>query len=1055
MYQDKPAISTLMKQNASETLWHGLEFEKDGDIFIVHSEDVERIYGSVDNFIMSEDILDDEKVIIHFGTKRHSGRYPYGSGDNPYQHSSDFGARFDELKKAGATYTDPTTGRVYTGDQAVMRIMGLSSTEYRDMKSLIKDEKRIRDYETAKSMREHGATNVEIAKKLGYPGESSVRSLLNENSIANTYKARTTAETLKKYIDEYGIIDVGSGVEMNLGISKEKLREALLILKEDGYLEYTGRIPQVTNSGKMTTVKTICAPGTEHKEIFDTKNIHYINDIESHDGGETFDPKFVYPKSMDSNRLTINYAEDGGIKKDGLIEIRPGVQDLDLGGSNYAQVRILVDGTHYIKGMAVYSDDLPEGKDIRFNTNKTQGTPMTKVLKQIKDDPDNPFGSLIKTGVNDPDNPTVTKGGQSYYIDKKTGKKELSLINKRAEEGDWGEWADKLSSQFLSKQNEYLIKRQLDITKKDKRAELDEILAYTNPTVKKSMLMSFADDCDASAVHLKAAALPRQKYQVILPLTTIKDTEIYAPNYRDGETVALIRHPHGGIFEIPVLKVNNKQAEGQRLITKNPLDAVGISAKVAERLSGADFDGDTVMVIPCNSLHSNVRISTRDPLKDLVGYDPKDIYGTEERGKDSNGKPIYYNTKTGNRVQPMKNTQAEMGKVSNLITDMTLHGGATEAELARAVRHSMTVIDAEKHKLDWKQSEKDNDIDGLKRKYQQKENDKYGGASTLISKSKSNEDVPRRQGSPRINLKGKDYYDPSRPEGAYLWKTADDLDYQIAKVDRQSKQKDIPNATIRITKKGKTYVQMDGSDDWLPTNTKAKLEEGTRVRANVETKQRIQVSTKMAETDDARTLISKANTIQENLYADYANSLKYMANEARKTAATTKANEWNPTAAQTYKTEVDSLKTKLQTSQANAPKERQAQAIANSVVAAKKNANPDMTKKEIQKEGQRALAQARVQTGAKRTTIDISDKEWEAIQAGAVNKTTLEKILHYTDTGRIRQLATPDSMKTLSDAKISKIAQMKASGNYTNLEIAEAIGVSSTTVGRYLNGEMG
>ena len=50
-----------------------------------------------------------------------------------------------------------------------------------------------------------------------------------------------------------------------------------------------------------------------------------------------------------------------------------------------------------------------------------------------------------------------------------------------------------------------------------------------------------------------------------------------------------------------------------------------------------------------------------------------------------------------------------MGKISNLITDMTLLG-ASEDKLARAVRHSMVVIDDEKHHLDYKQSEKDNNI---------------------------------------------------------------------------------------------------------------------------------------------------------------------------------------------------------------------------------------------------------------------------------------------------------------------------------------------------------
>ena len=75
-----------------------------------------------------------------------------------------------------------------------------------------------------------------------------------------------------------------------------------------------------------------------------------------------------------------------------------------------------------------------------------------------------------------------------------------------------------------------------------------------------------------------------------------------------------------------------------------------------------------------------------------------------------------------------------MGRISNLITDMTLKD-ATEDELARAVRYSNTVIDAEKHHLDYKKSYSDNNIAELKEKYQGRytKTGKYSeGASTLI-----------------------------------------------------------------------------------------------------------------------------------------------------------------------------------------------------------------------------------------------------------------------------------------------------------------------------------
>ena len=619
-------------------------------------------------------------ILMHYGMPRRSGRYPWGSGDNPYQHSGDFLSRVDELKKTGLSETE------------IADTLGLTTTQLRIQKSLAKDERRALQVSTAKGLKEKGYSLNEIAKEMGFTNDSSVRSLLNENSEVRMNQSRKTAEFLKEQINKKGMLDVGTGVERELGISKEKLNEALYILELEGYPVYGGRISQVTNPGKKTTIKVVCPPNTEHKEIYNFDNISSLRDYVSHDDGETFDKRFVYPKSMDSKRLKIRYAEEGGVDKDGVIEIRRGVEDLSLGNSHYAQVRILVDNTHYMKGMAVYSDELPKGVDVVFNTNKKSGTPKEDVLKPIKNDPDNPFGSLIKDGINDPDSPVKERGGQSYYYDK-NGKKQLSLINKRAEEGDWGEWADKLPAQFLSKQSMTLIKKQLNLASSDKQAEFDEICSLTNPTVKKNLLKSFADDCDAAAIHLQAAALPRQKYQVILPLKTIKDNEVYAPNYNNGETVALIRFPHGGTFEIPILTVNNKQAEGRKVLGNTPSDAIGINKKVADRLSGADFDGDTVMVIPCNSSRSKVKITSTSQLKRLEGFDPKMDYATIKEGDN-------YCNSSGKKIKVMSNTQTEMGKISNLITDMTLKG-ATQEELARAVRHSMVVIDAEKHKLDY------------------------------------------------------------------------------------------------------------------------------------------------------------------------------------------------------------------------------------------------------------------------------------------------------------------------------------------------------------------
>lgn len=151
-----------------------------------------------------------DEMLMHYGTKRHSGRYPWGSGENPYQHSGDFLSRVEELKKSGFTFTDEN-GKIYTGESAIARSMGLTTTQLRVQLSLAKAERRSQEVATAKSLRERGYSLSEIAEKMGYANDSSVRSLLNESSEARMNQAQSTAEFLKQKIEEKGMIDVGTG----------------------------------------------------------------------------------------------------------------------------------------------------------------------------------------------------------------------------------------------------------------------------------------------------------------------------------------------------------------------------------------------------------------------------------------------------------------------------------------------------------------------------------------------------------------------------------------------------------------------------------------------------------------------------------------------------------------------------------------------------------------------------------------------------------------------------------------------------------------------------
>lgn len=893
--------------------------------------------------------LVEEDILMHYGVKRRSGRYPWGSGDNPYQHGGDFLARVEELQRLGKT------------EKQIADELHLSTTDLRMQVRVAKHERRALQADRARSLREDGKTLDEIASILGYANDSSVRALLNENTAANKNKAQATAEILKKELAEKGAIDVGTGVERQLGVSTGVLQEALFILETEGYNRYGVGVPQVNDPKKRTITPVISVPEIDQREVYQNLDlVKSVGDYHSTDGGESWD-KREYPASIDSSRVKILYGDEGGALKDGVIEIRRGVADLDLGDSHYAQVRILVDGTHYLKGMAMYSDDMPDCADIVFNTNKHTGTPKMDVLKKIQDDPDNPFGALIKAN------------GQSHYIDA-DGNEKLSAINKLKEEGDWDKMSKNLSSQFLSKQPIQLIKKQLDLTYADAADEFSEICSLNNPTVKRKLLLDFADECDSAAVHLKAAALPRQSTQVILPLNAMKETEIFAPNYRDGEKVVLIRYPHGGTFEIPELTVNNKNPTAISVLGKNIRDAVGINPKVAERLSGADFDGDQVVVIPTGG---RVKIQSTPALKDLKDFDPKTDYSTEG--------------KTGVRLLAKgAATQRQMGEISNLITDMTLKG-ATEPEIARAVKHSMVVIDAAKHKLDYRQSEKDNGIAELKKKYQgfDDETGHHGGASTLLSRRKQDVEVPERQGSGVIDpLTGKVVYKES----------------------------------------GRTYVD--------PRT-------GKTVAATTKVKRILAV-------DDVRSMSS--GTLQEEAYADYANKMKDLANKARLEYKATPTLKRSASAAKAFEPEVNRLMAALKVAQLNAPLEREAQRIANARVKAKVQANNITDKDEISKIRRAAISDARNSTGAsgKRTRITISDGEWTAIQSGAISDTTLSEILRYAEPKTVRERATPRRTTQLSDARISRIKAMANSG-HTNAEIAEALGISTSAVSKYLN----
>lgn len=907
-------------------------------------------------------------ILEHYGTKRHSGRYPWGSGDSPYQHSGDFLSRVEKFKAKGMS-----EGEILDAiNDTLPPEYKLGATEFRVAKTKAGHDRKASQWEDIQKLKKENPDMgwTEIGQKLGMP-ESTVRSMYQNGVGTKKDQAEKIAETLKKEVDKKGMIDISEGTNLTLGVSEGKLDEAVYILEaEHGYKRYGVGIKQPTNFRQQTNITVLAKPEYDQRYAYEHQgDIQSLGDYHSDDGGNSF-RQLQPPSSLSSDRVAVRYGDQGGLAKDGVMEIRRGVADLDLGNSHYAQVRIMVDNSHYLKGMAMYSDNMPDGVDIVFNTNKPSGTPKMKVFKEIKNDPGNPFGAAI------------TAEGQSTYIGK-DGKEHLSPINKLKWEGDWDDMSKSVSSQFLSKQPLPLIKKQLELTRADYKAEYDEIMHYTNPTVKKKMLLDFAEKCDGTAMTLKASAFPGQSTKVILPLDKIKETEAYCPTYENGTQLALIRYPHAGTFEIPIVTVNNKNASGKSNLG-NVKDAIGISSKVAERLSGADFDGDTVMAIP---MSDKVRINSTDPLPGLKNFDPKTSYAVPE------GNP------NNVRLMNKDEKQKEMGIISNLITDMTLRGATTE-DLERAVRHSMVVIDAEKHKLDYKRSEKENGIQELKQKYQIRVdddgNEKYGGASTLLSRRKQTVRIPERRGSVRID----------KDTGEYIYKES-----------------------------GRTFTDKKG---------KKRIAEDEVSRISLE--------------KDVRNLMSsKTGTPQEVEYANFSNYLKAMANQARKDYANMKGIQRDPAAAKKYAPEVESLKAKYEAVLANKPKERRAMIIANSrIKAIIEDRGLDYKdkddKKEIKKISSVEMQRARDQVGANssRTKIVFTDREWEAIQNHAISDSMLTKFLNSSDSTEIVKRAMPKAAATLSSAKKAKAKAMLA-GGYSYEEIAKACGVPKSTIYDALN----
>ena len=1030
------------------------------------------------------DIADD--YIMHIGVGpddnppgRGSGRYAKGSGKNPYQHGEDFFTREARIKAEHPGITRPE----------LADLMGIynkhhqpSTTEYdRIRKAAVQNRDNARRFE-AIDMFNQGLTRKEIGERLGV-ADTTIGNWIREGEDSKKLIPTRTSKLLKDYVDKNKYVDISVGTYTAFpGVTSGNFETAVAMLEAEGYHRHQVTIKSEA-TGKDLKYDCLIPPDytfgdlMEHK--FDIVNPAAALHVISPEGElSSLGIKGGKPTSIDVSRIQVDYDSP----KDGAIELRRGVDDISLGGKSYAQVRIAVDDSHYIKGMAYYRDDMPPGIDIIVCSNKKEGTPLLvkddpdakqvlKPMKTIKDkngnvigvDWDNPFGASISQK-------SEIMGTVHDYYDK-DGNLKRSAINVVKEEGDWDAYTKRISSQYWAKQPVETATRQLSLSVDQKKVDLESIRAIENPTVRKHFLAEFAEDCESAAVHLYAAPFKNQSTKVLLPCPELKDNEAYIPGLADGTKVALVRYPFAGSFESPLLTVRNTGSPAQKIAPLTSKDVCCLNKHRLDQLSGADCDGDVVTVIPVDD---TVKVNTMpDTLDGLKGFDTKSAF------------PKY----DGMKPMSHRTHGTEMGKTTNLIMDMFIKNAPIK-EIEPVVRHSMVVVDAEKHVLNWKASEQASHILELKHIYQDN-GDGHTGASTIITKAKSPKSVPERKEwrltknsidefgnkkydytdrtstTARLNLSdvvlssGKHVklsYD-SDERNFYTLSNERDPDTN-KRIKKYVNYDELPANLkgVRFNSDGRVYINKDkrtGKEFYLRTDEESGKSVRVYVTDNDITRKKekpVMVdSTKMEEATDAYELTSGGSKRNpgypiEAVAAKFANEMKDLARTARLEWARTPEQDYNPAAAKKYAKQVESVMANLAKAEASSPLERQARRMAANTLAIKKYENPGMTKEQRKKIEGQALTAARTRLNSTKKRIPISDEEYEAIKAGAFHKSTLRKILANTDADSLRAQATPRTKKALSNANRAAIKRLMAAGLVERSDIARMFGISESYV---------
>ena len=1070
-----------------------------------------------------------EEFIAHEGKAhdenppgRGSGRYPFGSGNRPHQHDWDLLSRIDKIKATNPGISNADIAKQlgfyktdrygheefdengeHKGDPGHLKIarsMAINNKDRDEYEEICWYDNHL-DPDTGKHY-----TNAKIATLMNLPNESTVRDKRTRGRNGNSEKFIKISEELKKECDAKGIIDVTKDVSNFLGCSEDNLNKALVTLQDQGYELKKLNYKNITNPMYEVNVTALCKPGEDTHLLFKQPErvmvltsveesikqrrdgeVDHDNDVESAALRRGIGPT----PQVSLDRIKIRYGDDPddpGVIRDGLIELRAvrdqngklvaACPDLSLGNARYGQVRIAVEGDRYIKGMAVYNEDLPEGCDIRVNSNKSMAKGIDGALKQLERNKD---GSIAKNMFGSAVIQTVQRDQNGNPIIGPDGKQLASAINFVGSynpanpmedahvEGRWAKWSKNLPAQFATDLPLAVTRKQLQLQSKIHDEQLQEIMSVNNPSVKRKLLIDYADQMDAAACDLKAAPIGGQKTRVLLPVPSLGDNECYCPGLEDGTSVAVARFPHQGKWETAILRVNNQNAEAKKMIGDGA-DAIGLNHNVHGILSGADSDGDTGIVIPMTRKNWKTgefdKVIDIENMPSLVGrvktddsggfkmvrisdFDTSAEYGIDNpRFKDmvnSKGEPTYRYFKT----EEAKGK--EMGIVSNLLQDMRNKGCENADELFRADCYSMVVIDAKKHKLNYEQAYKDFGIAELKKKYQTHLDAETGklkeqGASTLVTLASSPSLQPLRAQWKPSNTSidpetGKKIF--KAPKKTTEMKASPEF-VRIPGTNRYLRDEN--GDKIQATWTGEVKQKEDGSYYYEPGTGKGKWQ--------YKEQDRMEKIPKMNLVDDAYDLIHPDERIKmsdmDKLYADYANHCKALGNNARKLWLQESPLPYNKEAAKKYATEVNEMKAALTEAKKNAPRERQAQFLATSQYNAILNERgSELDNEDKRKLRGQCLMDARERCGALKDRIKFTEKQWEAINAGAIHPTTLDDMLRNADQDNYMQLALPKSSR-ITDTMKNEIMSRYESKGQSYEQIAEAMNISTSTVANVL-----